>query len=361
MLDHIVSSRSCLYRNGVALLIAMSTWTDIFNLWLMAEGANAELAWLQQARAMPAQRFALMSADEQALDISQLRPDLQCQWDHQKNAHLGGITITPGSNRKVWWTCDCCPLGLSHEWESTVNNRTGSQQRGCPFCASKAVCPHNALDTNNLDVAAEWSQNNLDSPACYTVKSQAKKLWCCKQCGYEWAATIANHTSLQTGCPNCFRVTQKGKTLHRQPPVTDSQHAMTCWDREQNKQAGLDPSELTCGSHKTAHWICPSCPKGQPHRWQSPTFVLSHKSHGAGCPCCSGRQACVCNSLQSLHPDIAAEWDHDRNEATPADYTAHSRKLVWWYNSKRGCFQARIHNRTQYKKVTYSTGMQTST
>ena len=322
----------------------------------MAKGVRIGSRGLQHNSVMPSQYSSLhtTSADEQLPDISRLRPELQRQWDHGKNAHLGNIVITLGSNKKVWWTCDCCPLGLPHIWESSVANRAGSQQQGCPFCASRAVCPHNSLPDNDPAVAAQWSENNPDSPECYTVKSNAKKLWRCEQCKFEWAASIVSRTSLSRGCPNCFRIREKGRQKQRQPPVTKSQHAMTYWDWEENEQAGLSPSKLTCCSARKAHWICPKCPRGQPHRWDRPILALAYKSRGSGCPCCSGRKACICNSLQSLHPDIAAEWDYDRNEATPADYAAQSNKKVWWYNSKRGSFQSTIGNRTasKHKRVT---------
>ena len=58
----------------------------------------------------------------------------------------------------------------------------------------------------------------------------------------------------------------------------------------------------------------------------------------------------MCNSLQSLSPDVAAEWDYTRNAGTPDDYPAYSGSKVWWYNDKRGSFQARIGSRTYMRK-----------
>lgn len=81
------------------------------------------------------------------------------------------------------------------------------------------------------------------------------------------------------------------------------------------------------------------------HRWQARIFSVYN---GNGCPCCSGHQACLCNSLHSLHPDIAAEWDYTRNEGSPSDYSARSSRQVWWQNSNRGLFCARINARTRY-------------
>ena len=58
----------------------------------------------------------------------------------------------------------------------------------------------------------------------------------------------------------------------------------------------------------------------------------------------------MCNCLQSLVPDVAAEWDYTRNSGTPVDYTAGSNSRVWWYNDKRGSFPATINDRTYVRK-----------
>ncbi|KAL0019382.1 hypothetical protein WJX77_003759 [Trebouxia sp. C0004] len=67
-------------------------------------------------------------------DISLLRPELQKQWHHVKNQHLGDRRITTSSNLRVWWSCDQCPSGLPHEWLAivteydTVRNGFGPEQ-----------------------------------------------------------------------------------------------------------------------------------------------------------------------------------------------------------------------------------------
>ncbi|KAL0044692.1 hypothetical protein WJX82_005709 [Trebouxia sp. C0006] len=65
-------------------------------------------------------------------DISLLRPELQQQWHHAKNVHLGDRQITTSSNFLVWWSCDQCPCGLPHEWLATVGQRQNMDYQ-CPF------------------------------------------------------------------------------------------------------------------------------------------------------------------------------------------------------------------------------------
>ena len=172
-------------------------------------------------------------------------------------------------------------------------------------------------------------------------------MWHCGACGQDWTASIKSRTRAQRGCPHCFNQKRKGKR-QRQPPVADNEHAMKYWHWANNQEAGLDPHKLTWGSNRRANWICHQCRKGQPHRWTAVVHTVCMTT--TGCPSCLGQKACICNSLQSLHPEIAAEWDSSRNEATPDDYSAQSNKKVWWCTSKRGSFHAAITDRTRYKK-----------
>ena len=275
-------------------------------------------------------------------DISRFSPLMQRQWHPTKNAHLSSAVMKPYSHRKVWWMCTECPGGHPHEWETTVGNR--SNGTGCPFCANKAVCQHNSLATKFPAVAAQLSDKNPGTAHDYMARSNQIVIWQC-ELGHEWDAAIDSRTRKgnPSGCPVCA-VERSKQPLKRHPSLTDSGHPMMqYWDWELNDNAGLDPSKITCMSHIRANWICHCCPRKQPHRWQATVKAVYRSS---GCPCCAGRKACICNSLQSLFPELAAEWDYSRNKGNPDDYTAFSHIKVWWYNEERGSFQARISDRT---------------
>ena len=285
------------------------------------------------------------TGQHQGPDISLLSPMLQRQWDHAKNAHLGNICIRPYSNRKVWWQCDQCPLGHPHAWEAQIQLR--SKGRSCPFCASQRVCQHNSLATKHPDIAAEISARNQGTAHDYTAGSEKNLFWQCKH-GHEWTASILRRTKQKTGCPECFASRDSSQPQQQHPVLADSQHAMMqYWDSELNAKEGLDPNKIRCRSNKLCNWVCHCCPKGRPHRWRARPASLYN---GCGCPCCSSQKACICNSLQSLCPEVSADWDYSRNTSTPDDYPAGSRSKAWWYTEKRGSFQARIHDRTSDHK-----------
>ena len=219
-----------------------------------------------------------------------------------------------------------------------VRTQGTQNARGCPFCAGRAVCPHNSLAVYDPAIAAEWSDKTPDKPENISAFSHARRVWRCGVCGKEWVTFIASRTEQHSGCPHCFD--ERCKAMRqKQPPVIENQHAMKYWDWESNQDAGLHPDKIPSRSHKPAHWICHACPKGQAHRW---TTTVASVCRGTGCPCCRALTACVCNSLQSLHPDIAAEWDHHKNPGSPDDHPAQSNKKMWWHSSRRGSFQASI-------------------
>ena len=281
----------------------------------------------------------------QGPDISQLKPHLQQQWDAAANGRLGNIVIKPFSNRKVQWVCQECPLGHAHVWQATVVNR--SNGKGCPYCAGRAVCQHNSLATQFPQVAAEWDFDaNPHTPHDIASRSRFKVAWRCNTCNHPWRATVQSRTGLGSGCPACGF--ERAKMQSKNPSLAAAGLvAMAYWDHERNGQAGLDPARITLGSNKPVHWVCGKCPLGHAHRWeQSPNArKLAYKSP-TGCPCCVGKKVCKCNSLQTLCPELATEWDFSKNDTTPADHTASTQAVVWWLLPGRSWRQS-IDQRTQ--------------
>ena len=277
---------------------------------------------------------------------------MQLTWDHNKNAHLADIVVKPKSNLKVWWQCDRCPQGHPHEWQAQVQQRSTSAEAGsdCPFCAGHAVCSHNSLATLAPHIALDWdyAANKL-TPHDYTSNCQERASWRCHICGHEWDVKINSRVCYSSGCPACYarRAGYKAdgtRTSH--PTLAQTDHPMMAqFDHARNAQYGLDWNKITCGSNKLVHWICHKCPMGHTHRW---TVSPHRRSYGStGCPYCSCKKACQCNCLQTHCPEIAAEWDHSRNECTPSDYLPSSVALVWWKATDRPSWQQTIASRTK--------------
>ena len=115
-------------------------------------------------------------------------------------------------------------------------------------------------------------------------------------------------------------------------------HLVLEWDTEKNGL--LTPFMFTPGSGEKVWWIC-----NMNHRWQA---SIVSRTKGSKCPYCSG--ICVIrgkNDLATLRPDIAAEWNDEKNgELKPCNLKIKSNKKVWWKCKNGHEWQAIISNRT---------------
>ena len=277
-------------------------------------------------------------------DISRLDSDLQQQWDHAANAHLGSIEITPQSNKKVGWICDQCPDGHLHSWSATVHHR--AEGSGCPQCNGKKVCKHNALATKAPSVAAQWDYAvNDGSPDSVVAQSNQHAGWHCDACGHKWHARVSSRVSKsQAGCPQCAKTARTARRI-KQPTIAEDPVLLAQWDHEHNAEQGHFPDKIRLRSNKQIFWLCNKCPAGQQHSWSARPNNRTGPNK-TGCPCCAGMAACECNSLQALYPAIAAEWDHGKNKGQPSDYPASSHRMAWWSSPQRGSWQQPIKSRT---------------
>ena len=276
-------------------------------------------------------------------DISLLRPELQRQWHHARHQHLGDRKISACSRLSVWWSCDQCPCGLPHEWLATVDNRQNMDFQ-CPFCTNYRLCQHNTLLTMAPAVSIYWdSAKNVLTPDQVTAHSSTRRHWLCPSCGHSWQAPIRSKVKDMSGCPKC---SSKNRVVNRKPTLTQSQHpAMMEFDFDRNRKAGLDPDSITAGSSKMVHWICTNCPKGQPH-----PFMATPKNRvglNSGCPYCTNKKACICNSLQSLYPALAAEYDSAKNGVGPEQVLPGSNKKAFWKDASGHTWEESPLQRTQ--------------
>lgn len=122
------------------------------------------------------------------------------EWDYVKNnaLNLKPDKLSYGSNKKAYWICS-----LGHSYFARIKQRVNGS--GCPICAGKEVLVgFNDLLTFYPLVCEEWDYDkNKKGPQEYTKKSGEKVFWKCKNCGKSWICEIRSRTKNKTGCPNC--------------------------------------------------------------------------------------------------------------------------------------------------------------
>ena len=110
------------------------------------------------------------------------------------------------------------------------------------------------------------------------------------------------------------------------------------WDYEKN--GDLKPSEVTTGMFRKVWWIG-SCG----HNWEA---AIAHRVRGCRCPYCAGAKVLAgFNDLKTRKPEIAAQWNTEKNEGlTPEQFTAYSGVVVWWKCDKGHEWKAPIETRS---------------
>jgi len=185
----------------------------------------------------------------------------------------------------------------------------------------------------------EWDFDKNFSVSTEEVTAGSNRVvwWVCKECGYNWEATLGNR-SRGSGCPSCSgKVTNiKNSLAIRYPKLSEE------WDFYKN--GNLSPDNISYGSARKVWWCCKECL----FSWEaSPNSRTSYKD-GTGCPACAGRAVTETNKLSANCRNVSEEWCYDLNVKGPERYTTTSNKKVWWECKKCGeVWKASIYNRVK--------------
>ena len=257
------------------------------------------------------------------------REDLINEWHPTKNPEYDPQKLSYGSHTKVWWKC-----AHGHEWESRIYSRTG-QQRGCPYCAGKAVAPGADLKALYPEIAAQWHpRKNADhGPEQYLPQSHVSVWWICEE-GHEWRATIKSRVE-GCGCPVCANrsvLVGKNDLASCYPGLAAQWHP--------DKNGELKPTQLIAKSSRRVWW---RCERG--HEWQAAVYS---RTEGSDCPVCCGKVIIPgVNDLETFDPKIAAQWCREKNGTlSPQQVSPYSNANVWWQCELGHVWKGRIASRT---------------
>lgn len=173
---------------------------------------------------------------------------------------------------------------------------------------------------NRPELLAEWDavKNAPLTPETVHKGSHRRVWWRCSS-GHSWQAEVQRRTFRESKCPFCAnRLLWTGSNdLGTVRPDLAAQ-----WDFEKNSP--LTPGDVLANSKKAVWWKC-----GKGHSWRA--GILS-RVRGSGCPACSRKIAVPGeNDLETLFPELAAQWNRERNgDLLPSRVAAYSNKKVWW-------------------------------
>ncbi len=106
--------------------------------------------------------------------------------------------------------------------------------------------------------------------------------------------------------------------------VENIKNLMVFWDVSENNKNGLNPKDIPVNSCKVVFWKCENG-----HSWKEKVSRMYGRKNK--CLYCSGRSVQRgYNDLQTLYPDLAKEWDYDKNVITPDKVSPKDTDSYWW-------------------------------
>lgn len=264
-------------------------------------------------------------------DLKTLNPELAMEWDAEKNTDRNPEDVMPGSGIRVWWKCK-----EGHSWDAIINTRA-VRGNGCPYCEGRKAWPgFNDLATTMPEVAAQWDyERNGDLKPTEILSGCDKRVWWKCSRGHSWK-TAVYHRKSGHGCPKCEALSANLKQGENELASHDLELASE-WDYDKNI---FKPEELSYASKQEIWWRCV-----HGHSWKA--TINARVFRKRGCPYCAGQQVWQgFNDLATTHPELAAEWDYEKNAGLiPEEVTAGKDMKAWWRCPRGHSWEAFIYSR----------------
>ena len=186
------------------------------------------------------------------------------------------------------------------------------------------------------ELLREWDaeKNGGKTPSDVSMGSHQKVWWRCPK-GHSYYSVVKSRTQ-GTGCPVCA-----GRViLPDENPLAAKYPALAAeWDAEKNDS--LLPTQVAPGTLKKVWWLCP---KGHGY-----FASIASRVRSTGCPVCTGQKVIQGeNDLASQYPQLAAQWDSEKNGALiPEAVASGSNRRVWWRCEKGHSYPAVISHRVR--------------
>jgi DNA-directed RNA polymerase subunit RPC12/RpoP len=200
-------------------------------------------------------------------------------------------------------------------------------------------------------VASQWhpTKNGVVLPSEVSYASNKKTWWIqpyddpiLGHFDFEWEAKIVNRTLLDEKCPfigNAKVWSGYNDLQTRFPEIAADWHP--------TKNGNLTPQDVVYGSSKNVWWMKsyddPNTGKHFDFEWRAPinirTGAGTNDGHQTGCPflILNPKVWAGFNDLESRCPEIAKEWDIEKNRnRTPNSVHYGTTRKVWWKCSKCG-------------------------
>ena len=239
--------------------------------------------------------------------------------------------------------------------KSVINTRTikrfftAKGRRDCPlrpflvFGEAFFLTYKHTLVIDNPVLMAEWDTEENCKKGLFPDKlrcgSGLDASWIC-HVGHHYSARIA-HRNAGHGCPYC----SGRKAIPRETDLeTLYPQIANEWDYKAN--GILIPQNVRPGSNIVVSWRC--------NRGHTYSASIVSRIGGRGCPYCANKIVLKgFNDLETTDPELAKEWDYERNTILPTEVTFGSGKRIFWKCSEKHSYPATVSERRRGRGCPY--------
>lgn len=319
--------------------------------------AGSDQAWLMLRWTAAAARHRWAgewNIEDPAPLIEPVRPEHSFSGSLQPFHSYLDCVRTNGRNDQQWWNdhfrmTASNPRYLCSEGHVLLRRPPKDYQHGryassCSICTGRRVIPgNNSLADVMPWLADEWDHSAGPGPSPWTVRPGSNRMghWICLA-KHHYPATFANRALRGSGCPYCYRKVLAGTN----DLATTHPELARLWDPD----AANTKTTQQISARNSIDRIVWRCPQG--HQFvRTPAKLVEY---GGRCQTCTGRILVPgINDLATKRPDVAAQWNYDRNGTLKPDHVKPgTEKVVWWVCPNGHEFLAKVRNRCHYPKLT---------
>ena len=341
-------------------------------------------------------------------DIFTKKPDWKKSWDYKKN-DIDPYTLSINSHKKVWWICSLCSKSFERKVsdvdidillckECSINN--GTLKR-----INSIINSNGSFLDNYPDIAKEWDyENNITTPDKVTSNSKIKAFWICPN-GHSYQSTLSHRISGR-GCPICSKemsISFPEKAIvyyisKIETNIIESYKPDFLGGKEidiylPNKNIGIEYDGSAWHKNKSRDI--------KKNNLCNENNIKLIRIRENGCPVLNNSSidyyfektesfsnlneiiykiiydlykvkidiniekdrfeiykivnySIKEKSLESMYPNIAKEWDYEKNEnLKPSQFYSHSSKKFWWICSKGHSYNTSIAKRADGANCPY--------
>jgi len=261
------------------------------------------------------QRAIDFGAAEPGQSLAERDPEIAAQWHPSRNGALRASDVTANSGQTVWWLCD-----RRHEWQAMINNRR--KARGCPKCTLWGTSVEEIRLRHELLAAGV----PIDPDHEVIHEASGRGLQCDMVCS-AWGLVIEFDGNRFHRLPDSFRKDERKTRLLEEQDwtvirVRDGLPAI-------GKHDVVVP--LNASVVVRAKAVLMTLRGLGFNVAEHDNYLKTEESWGSSDASTYIKRRRIDKSLATLHPDLAAQWDPEKNGAlTPEDVTAGSGERAWW-------------------------------